>query len=155
VSALEKGPDPPKPEHQQGYSALAKHMATSMADNSALIFRRFDQLNARNLLVLESQISSLGARLANLEKELGSKSASAKWLKDWDVLCQQAQNNGSQEDSVLRESARDPVLTECARGIVDMSKELEGLLGRYCMFRSSLSRISSLSQVYINIPRLG
>lgn len=129
VSALEKGPNPSKPEREQGYSALAKYMAASTADNSTLIFRRFDQLNARNLLVLESQISSHEARLASLEKELESKPVSAEWLKEWDVLCQQAQIDDDEVKSASR---------ECAKEIVDLSRELEGLLGKYCTFRYHL-----------------
>jgi hypothetical protein len=96
----------PESQLRKGYSTLAKHMTVLTAGNSALIFRRFDRLNARNLLILESQIASLEFRLAQLEKEGAETKGFAEGLQDWDVLRDHA---NSEEEPVLSQRAMEVV----------------------------------------------
>jgi hypothetical protein len=112
----------------QGYSALAEAMISS-PNNSSLIFRRFDQVNVRNLLILESEIAELGTKLGKLEREGGKHPLFIEGLQDWGAIKKHADRDG---DTVLKQRARD---------IVNVTGELEGKMAKYC---------THISHIYTN-----
>jgi hypothetical protein len=103
-----------------GYSSFASFI-TGSEDKSCMIFRRFDQVNVRNLLILESEIADLEATLKRLEAEGGRTSLSKEGLQYWALLREQAQGH---EDAVVK---------QCAQQIVDVTKELDVKLTKYRM----------------------
>lgn len=143
-------------QHQpQGYSALASRMTCcsigsgfGAGADGLLIFRRFDRLNARNLLVLESEIAELEVLLDKLEGDdgdgasVGSGSSSLE-LRDWKVLKAQAglshDGNGYGE-GIGKEKAEKRIESAGlsagarAREIVRVTEELDAKLGRYCTY---------------------
>ncbi|KAK4103455.1 hypothetical protein N658DRAFT_421565 [Parathielavia hyrcaniae] len=74
----------------EGFAAVAEWIALD-ADNETFIFRRFDKLAARNLLVLQARIMSLEKQLEALDTEVSLNSDMT--LKDaartWEVLVEQ------------------------------------------------------------------
>ena len=85
-----------------------------------MIFRRFDRVNARNLLILESEIAELEARLDELEKDV-AESVDSHILSDWSLLKIQAQDHS------------DPTTKQRAKDIVEVTLALDLALGKYCM----------------------
>ncbi|OCK82399.1 hypothetical protein K432DRAFT_391296 [Lepidopterella palustris CBS 459.81] len=67
-----------------GYSKFAAFIVAD-PDKSTTIFRRFDQVTARNLLILESEIAELEAQLDSIEKEGDGPDFLAS-EQSWDML---------------------------------------------------------------------
>ncbi|KAF2188317.1 hypothetical protein K469DRAFT_703823 [Zopfia rhizophila CBS 207.26] len=99
-----------------GYSRFAAFL-TADPNGSCTMFRRFDRVNARNLLVLESEISELEAKLDGLESRSRGWSLRAG-LKNWELLKSQAE---------VEEGA----LGDIAREIVDCTLELREKIKEY------------------------
>jgi hypothetical protein len=78
---------------RDGYRAVAAWIARD-PDNETFIYRRFDQLSARNLLYLQSELLALERRLEQLDTET-AKSADME-LKDsarrWEIFSKNAEN---------------------------------------------------------------
>jgi hypothetical protein len=78
---------------RDGYRTVAAWIARD-PDNETFIYRRFDQLSARNLLYLQSEVLVLERRLERLDAET-AKSADME-LKDsarrWEIFSKNAEN---------------------------------------------------------------
>lgn len=84
---------------RDGYRAVAAWIARD-PDNETFIYRRFDQLSARNLLYLQSELLALERRLEQLDAET-AKSADME-LKDsarrWEIFSKNAENRVEERD---------------------------------------------------------
>jgi hypothetical protein len=78
---------------RDGYRAVAAWISRD-PDNETFIYRRFDQLSARNLLYLQSELLALERHLERLDAET-AKSADME-LKDsarrWEIFSKNAEN---------------------------------------------------------------
>ena len=110
--------DTPWEQYPDGYSKFATFL-TADPDKSTTIFRRFDRINARNLLVLESEIAELEARLDRIEMEGGGRDFLAS-ERSWEMLNYQA----NMEKGKIGDEAREIVL---------ITMELRAKLKEYCM----------------------
>ncbi|KAF4927806.1 hypothetical protein CGCVW01_v002293 [Colletotrichum viniferum] len=73
--------------HKIGYAEAANWMARDV-DNETLIYRRFDELAARNLLRLQSELPSLEDQLNELDKQ-DAEDEDMDWqmiICDWELL---------------------------------------------------------------------
>jgi hypothetical protein len=69
-----------------GYASLAAFIASD-PDHSTAIYRRFDELSARNLLYLQSELAELKARQDELDQEdIRGNLDDKRRAKDWKVL---------------------------------------------------------------------
>jgi len=84
-------------EDRDGYRAVAAWIARD-PDNETFIYRRFDQLSARNLLYLQSELLALEKRLEKLDDET-ARSADME-LKDsarrWEVFARNAETRAEE-----------------------------------------------------------
>ncbi|KAI8269736.1 hypothetical protein K4K58_000777 [Colletotrichum sp. SAR11_239] len=79
--------------HKIGYAEAANWMARDV-DNETLIYRRFDELAARNLLHLQSELLSLEYELNELDKQ-DAEDEDMDWqmvVCDWELLDDLAQS---------------------------------------------------------------
>lgn len=86
-----------------------------------MIFRRFDRVNARNLLILESEIAELETRLDGLERK-GTGTAFATVMSDWGLLKSQADDHD------------DHIVNQMAKEMVELTLALDHALERYCKY---------------------
>ena len=84
---------------RDGYRAVAAWIARD-PDNETFIYRRFDQLSARNLLYLQSELLALEKRLERLDAET-AKGADMD-LKDsarrWEIFSKNAEDQVDERD---------------------------------------------------------
>jgi len=110
--------DAPWEQYPDGYSKFATFLTTD-PDKSTTIFRRFDRINARNLLVFESEIAELEARLDRIEMEGGDRDFLAS-ERSWEMLNYQA-------------TIEKGKIGDEAQKIVHITMELRAKLKEYCM----------------------
>jgi hypothetical protein len=76
--------------HVTGYASLAAFIASD-PDHSTAIYHQFDELSARNLLYLQSELAELKARQYELDQEdLKGDLEDKRRAKDWKVLSDRA-----------------------------------------------------------------
>ncbi len=112
---MSAAPDPDvehAPYRQLGYPALAEWIAGN-PDYETFIFRRFDQLSARNLLHLESQVAELERQLEVLDEQARQERIQnpedlemSRSNRSWHVFSDRA------KDTSLLESKRMALATE-------------------------------------------
>jgi len=73
---LEKG------AYIDGFPSLAAFMASDW-DRTAMIFKRFDRLAARNLLCLQSELAELEAQLDQFDREDQENLQTMQSLRNW------------------------------------------------------------------------
>jgi hypothetical protein len=86
---------PRQPSHRtEGFAAVAKWTAMD-PDNETLIYRKFDELAARNLLYLQSELLFLEQKLYDMDKK--DASSDDMDLKDaartWETLMRQIKSD--------------------------------------------------------------
>lgn len=82
--------------HRNGYPAVAEWIARD-PDSETYIFRKFDELSARNLLHLQSQVISLESRLKRLNEVWQADDGLRSSLVSWDVLEAKADQGNAAE----------------------------------------------------------
>ena len=76
--------------HVNGYSSLATFLSSDR-DKSTTIYRRFDNLSARNLLILQSELMELEALQEKYDTEDRSLSTNEKAsMRNWAILEREA-----------------------------------------------------------------
>ncbi|SPO03231.1 uncharacterized protein DNG_05913 [Cephalotrichum gorgonifer] len=82
----------PAPYQKEGYAAVA-HWVSLDRDNEGFVFRKFDELAARNLLYLQSEILHLEGRLRELdEQDVASDDMALKdAARTWEVLVEKVE----------------------------------------------------------------
>lgn len=88
----QRAPPPPAPCQKSGYAAVANWISLNH-DNEAFVFRKFDELAARNLLYLQSELLHLEGRIQELdEKDAASDDLDVKdAARTWEVLVERAE----------------------------------------------------------------
>ena len=81
--------------HVSGYPRLANHMGASP---EIAIFRRFDVLNAKNLLYLQAELVHLEKELSEIEKRdsQSSEGMKSQYARDWFWLSR-SENDGNDD----------------------------------------------------------
>jgi hypothetical protein len=72
----------PSEYYIDGYPRLAAFVASDK-DGSTTIFKRFNRLAARNLLILQSELAELEAKLDSFDKADGETRETAQSLRNW------------------------------------------------------------------------
>lgn len=73
-----------QPFYVDGFPSLASFIASDR-DGTSTIFKRFNRLAARNLLILQSELADLEAKLDEYDSEDKSKGAEAlQSLRNWE-----------------------------------------------------------------------
>lgn len=80
--------------HAHGFPSLAAFIASDR-DRSTFIFKRFSRLAARNLLLLQSELADLEARLDSLDKEDERDGDGLQSLRNWEYY--RARNESDSE----------------------------------------------------------
>ena len=77
----------PTPLPKEGYAAVANWISLDL-DNEAFVFRKFDELAARNLLYLQSELLHLEGRIQELdERDAASDNMALKDVaRTWELL---------------------------------------------------------------------
>ncbi|KAF4467236.1 hypothetical protein FALBO_5895 [Fusarium albosuccineum] len=85
----DKNPQP----HLLGFAALSSWMASD-GDQELLVFRRFDEISARNLLYLQCELIALEEKLTNWDRAVSSKHDTAleQGAETWEIMVEQAQD---------------------------------------------------------------
>ncbi|KAF9872646.1 hypothetical protein CkaCkLH20_09825 [Colletotrichum karsti] len=89
-----------------GYAEVAEWMARDV-DNETLIYRRFDELAARNLLYLQSELLDLENELSELDKQ-DAEDEDMDWQEvviTWEKLDKLATGRGQGEKQTIPESS--------------------------------------------------
>lgn len=88
-----------------GFPSLANFIASDH-DRSSLTFRRFDELSARNLLYLQSELSGLQFQLAKYDAEDSSFEhgdlQSRKCAMNWEAFKDAARVPGSKQEKRMK-----------------------------------------------------
>ena len=71
-----------KPVYIDGFPSLAAFMASDR-DKTALIFKRFDRLAARNLLCLQSELAELESQLDQFDQDDQRSQDTMQSLRNW------------------------------------------------------------------------
>ncbi len=71
-----------KPVYIDGFPSLAAFMASDR-DKTALIFKRFDRLAARNLLCLQSELAELESQLDQFDRDDQRSQDTMQSLRNW------------------------------------------------------------------------
>lgn len=80
----------PQPSiYVDGYPSLAAFIASDR-DGSAAIFKRFNRLAARNLLLLQSELADLEARLDQMDEDDKENREAMQSLRNWDKYKERA-----------------------------------------------------------------
>jgi hypothetical protein len=76
-----------------GFAALSSLMASD-GDQELLIFRRFDEISARNLLYLQCELLSIEERLKKWDKKISSSGDMdlEEAAETWEVMVEQAED---------------------------------------------------------------
>lgn len=119
----------------KGYPALARFAAWDQSQHSTAIFRRFDDLSARNLLHLQSQVAELEVRQRRLDDEdFGAyDELTIARCRDWGKL--RATTNLESipgADQVQRED--DERQRRAAQVRLDLADEIQGKVAQYRVF---------------------
>lgn len=87
--------------NDHGYPAIAKFIAQD-PDHETFVFRRFDELTARNLLNMQSELLALQEDLAQIDKEAnsGSDLDLSLSMRSWRVMEQKAKSNDKVKESL-------------------------------------------------------
>lgn len=87
--------------NEHGYPAIAKFIAQD-PDHETFVFRRFDELTARNLLNLQSQLLVLQEDLASVDKEAnsGRDPDLSLSMRSWRVMEEKAKSNDKVKESL-------------------------------------------------------
>lgn len=95
---------------RDGYAALAAWIAQD-PDGEALVFRRFNQLTARNLLHLQSQLIILEKRLEKYDKEVfeGRDMDIRLASRRWETLLENAERPEERKTLELYKEIQDKV----------------------------------------------
>jgi hypothetical protein len=101
----------------QGYASLSAFIASDK-DKSTAIYRRFDQLSARNLLYLQSELIDLQSQQEQLD------------IEDWNFQKSTAERAINRDWTVLRARARE-VGNERERKRLHLIKEIREKLKEY------------------------
>jgi hypothetical protein len=80
--------------HYKGYPSVAAHLASS---SELAVFRKFSNLNMRNLLYMQTELIMLEAELAELDQEDAADTNRAVTLQSWEAILR-----GSSEKDVMR-----------------------------------------------------
>lgn len=95
-------------QYLTGYASLAEFISKD-ADHSAVLFRRFDRVGARNLLYLQSEIADLEERQEEFDKEdiklgrdPGSWQLTKECARDWRMLKEEANGRAGSGNDHLR-----------------------------------------------------
>ena len=77
----------PAPCPKEGYAAVANWISLDL-DNEAFVFRKFDDLAARNLLYLQSELLHLEGRIQDMdERDAASDDMALKDVaRTWELL---------------------------------------------------------------------
>ncbi|KAJ4017492.1 hypothetical protein NW766_003552 [Fusarium irregulare] len=111
-----------------GFAALSSLMASD-GDQELLIFRKFDEISARNLLYMQCEILSIEERLKKCDRKLASSGEMdlEEAAETWEVMVEQAKD-GRKE----------------AKEMIDLIKELRVNMKEYHEALDLQSRISRL-----------
>ncbi|KAF5673451.1 hypothetical protein FHETE_3365 [Fusarium heterosporum] len=85
-----------------GFAALSSLMASD-GDQELLIFRKFDEISARNLLYLQCELLSIEERLEKLDKKLSSSGDMdlEEAAETWEVMIEQAQDGKTEAKEMM------------------------------------------------------
>jgi len=118
-----------QPQYAKGYPSLA-HFIASDYDKSTAIYRRFDQLSARNLLYLQSELAELEARQQKQDAEdfKESNTIEKQRVRDWETLRRKAADPAN-----VRERERMDLILETREKLKEYRKAilLESMLSSF------------------------
>lgn len=86
-----------------GFPSLA-HFIASDKDGTSAIFKRFNRLAARNLLILQSELAELEARLDEYDREDQETREAKQSLRNWEDY--KARNNKDSDRMKLLEKIK-------------------------------------------------
>ncbi|KAH7379915.1 hypothetical protein BKA64DRAFT_686638 [Cadophora sp. MPI-SDFR-AT-0126] len=84
--------------HQKGYPSVAAHLASS---SELATFRKFSNLNMRNLLYMQTELIMLEAELKELDQQDASDKATSAVLQSWEAVLR----GTSERDATRKEVA--------------------------------------------------
>jgi hypothetical protein len=115
--------------NRNGFPAVAAWIARD-PDNETFIFRKFDELTARNLLHLQSQVIVLEAKLKKYDEESRDNEELNKSLLAWETFERRA-NDGNYPE----ETDRMELVKEIQVKLKDyrQSSQINGYLPRHCL----------------------
>ncbi|KAK0657804.1 hypothetical protein B0T16DRAFT_434242 [Cercophora newfieldiana] len=97
---LEKG------AYVDGFPSLAAFMASDW-DKTAMIFKRFDRLAARNLLCLQSELAELEAQLDQYDREDQENLQTMQYLRNWKAYKERGETERMELMARLRSTMRE------------------------------------------------
>ncbi|KAJ4325097.1 hypothetical protein N0V84_003641 [Fusarium piperis] len=85
-----------------GFAALASLMASDR-DQELLIFRKFDEISARNLLYLQCELLTIEERLKRWDKKVSNSSDMdlEEAAETWEVMVEQAKDGGIEANEMV------------------------------------------------------
>lgn len=90
-------------EHKPlGFAALSSLMASD-GDQELLIFRKFDEISARNLLYMQCELLSIEERLKKCDKKLSSSGDMdlEEAAETWEVMVEQAGDGRAEAQEMM------------------------------------------------------
>lgn len=145
-----------------GYTEVGDWMARDVDDES-LIYRRFDELGARTLLYLQSELISSEHQLADFDRE-DVVDGDMDWvdaISDWEILNELAAPNHQEQERVTESVSRTKAKTRIA--LIEKIRQKLETYRKALLLQSEISRLrrpskrslASFRAWFTSIPKLG
>jgi hypothetical protein len=98
IRVVQMSPNSSRSVPYKGYPSVAAHLASS---SELAVFRKFSNLNMRNLLYMQTELIMLEAELAELDREDASDNNRVVTLQSWEAILR----SSSEKDIMRKEVA--------------------------------------------------